>query len=239
MVKAPALSKRLTTVFEMTPYARTAADIGCDHAHLAINLYVSGRAGNVFASDIREGPIAAAKNNVLRCGCEDAVKTVLAPGLRGVINEDVDVYIISGMGGETIVSILDEYKSRFSAKETFILQPQSSIEDLREYLYKNGFNIEKERICEDAGHMYTVMRVSFDGKVREEDEVYLYIGRRAKEARDPLFGTLLRRRISEHERILSGLTDAKYEERAKKISKLIADMKVVLEEYEDDCKRNI
>lgn len=239
MIKAPALSRRLRTVFEMVPKCGTAADIGCDHAYLSINLYITGRAKRVYASDIREGPVAAARGNIARFECEENVKAVLAPGLTGVIDNDIDVYIISGMGGDTIVSILDEYKDRFSEKETFIIQPQSSVEDLRCYLYENGFVIEAERLCKDAGRLYTVMKVRFDGVKRSDDDVYYYIGRALIEGRDPLVSELTQRRIREHEKILSGLKSEKYKNRSDRVSKLICDMKLIMEEYESDSKANI
>ncbi|MBR2742426.1 MAG: SAM-dependent methyltransferase [Clostridia bacterium] len=234
MKKAPKLSERLKTVFDMTPKSAAAADIGCDHAQLAVNLYISGKAARVFASDIREGPLAAARANIARFGCEEGVRTVLAPGLTGVIGEGVKVFIIAGMGGETIAKIIDEYKARITNEQTFILQPQSSVEDLRRYLCENGFSIEEERLSRDAGHIYTAMRVRLTGVHLHCPEVYYYIGKRLVEERDALLSELLARRIREHEKIRAGLLRSGQTERARETEELIDAMKKLREEIQSE-----
>ncbi|MBQ3379896.1 MAG: SAM-dependent methyltransferase [Clostridia bacterium] len=230
MNMTPRLGKRLKTVFDMAPYAETAADIGCDHAQLAVSLYLSGKASHVFASDIREGPLRAARENLARFKCEAGVSTLLSAGLDGVIDKNVEVYIIAGMGGETIAEIIDAHKAAFTGRETFVLQPQSSVEDLRRYLYKNGFVIDDERLAFEQGHLYTAMRAHFSGSARECEEVYYYIGKQLFHNRDPLLFELIERRIREHEKIKDGLLRAGQNEKAHKTERLIEDMKKLLKE---------
>ena len=192
-------------VFDMTPECDAAADIGCDHALLSIALYMSGRAKRVIAGDVREGPLSAARRNIDAYGCADGVLTVLSFGLRGAMKYSPDAIIIAGMGGETIASILEEYADRFSGSETFVLQPQSSAEDLRRYLYGRGFEITSERLCIDGGHLYIAMSAKFTGRKEAPEEVFYYIGRELVKGRDPLAGEFIKRRIREHEKILAGL----------------------------------
>lgn len=222
---APTLTERLKTVFDMAPAAASAADIGCDHAQLAINLYVRGKAERVYASDIRPGPLSSARENIRRFGCEGAIETVLAPGLDGVIDAGVEVYIIAGMGGETVAAILDAHKARFTGRETFVLQPQSSVEDLRRYLYENGFLIEDERLAAEGERIYCAMRARFTGERRECEEVYYYIGKRLAENGDPLLLRLIEKRMREHEKIRAGLICSGQRERAAEIERLTDAMK--------------
>jgi tRNA (adenine22-N1)-methyltransferase len=238
-IKAPRLSDRLLGVLSMVPECETAADIGCDHAKLAISLIMRGHAKRVFASDVREGPLLAAVRNIEKYGCAGKVSTVLAPGLDGVIKFQVQVYIIAGMGGEMIASILDKHRDMFTSGNTFVLQPMSSVEDLRRYLYKTGFFIEDELLCTASGRLYSVIRAKYDGVQRSDDQVYFYIGRRLIENRDPLLLRLIDARISEHEKILQGLSDEKYKQRALMISALIDDMKRIKEEIYCESRRDI
>ena len=57
-----------------------------------------------------------------------------------------------------------------------VLQPQSHAEILRDFLIKNGFCIEKETVCEDAGRLYCVMSVYYCGDKREYPPYYEYYG---------------------------------------------------------------
>ena len=57
-----------------------------------------------------------------------------------------------------------------------MLQPQSHAEILRRYLIANGYRIERENVCEDAGRLYCVMSVYYDGKECTYPGHYEYYG---------------------------------------------------------------
>lgn len=48
------LSKRLLKIAEMVPKDATVADIGCDHAYLAIYLVLTGKTNKAIVTDIRK-----------------------------------------------------------------------------------------------------------------------------------------------------------------------------------------
>ena len=137
----PPLNNRLASIVDMVKPCSIAADIGCDHAYVSIHLYYKGLANIIYASYIKPGPIETAKKNIEKYQCQNHIKTLLAGGLDGVIEKGVETYIIAGMGGEMIAKILNQYKDKFSKNDRFILQPMSSIEDLRMYLYQHEFVI--------------------------------------------------------------------------------------------------
>ena len=56
-----ALSKRLLALYEMVKPGSVAADIGCDHAQLAIASVQNGISDNVYVSDLRSSHLATAK----------------------------------------------------------------------------------------------------------------------------------------------------------------------------------
>jgi len=62
------LSPRLAAVAGLVPAGVRAADIGCDHGYLSLHLTESGIAAHCIASDVREGPLSAARENVRAAG---------------------------------------------------------------------------------------------------------------------------------------------------------------------------
>jgi hypothetical protein len=58
------------------------------------------------ASDIGEGPAAAARRTVTGAGLETAISVRVGDGLDPVSPDEVDDIVIAGMGGETIAEIL-------------------------------------------------------------------------------------------------------------------------------------
>lgn len=166
------LDNRLTAAYELCREGKIAADIGCDHAQLACCLALN-KSSLVIASDLREGPLEAARSTVSRSGAEN-VRLVLADGLDGV--DYADDVIICGMGGELIADIAE--RCRFKNKETrFILQPMTKADVMRRRLYGAGFDLLEERTAVDGERVYSVMLWRYTGISREIDEVEALCGK--------------------------------------------------------------
>ena len=148
-------------------------DVGTDHAFLPIYLVQNQIVEKAIASDIRKGPLQAAEQNILRAGLSDKIQTILSDGLEHVPPENLTAISIAGMGGETIIHILENCP--FSLKNiNLILQPMTKAELLREWLYQNGFEIQKEICIPDKKFLYAVMQVSYTEirRVPEIQEIY-------------------------------------------------------------------
>ena len=61
------LTKRLNCILNYVN-CKVAADVGTDHAYIAVELIKSGKAEKVIASDINEGPLNIAKSNIIKEG---------------------------------------------------------------------------------------------------------------------------------------------------------------------------
>ncbi len=167
----PELSPRLKTAADMCRKNTVIADVGTDHALLAC--FLAGGAKAVIASDVREGPLDAARRNIERFGVKN-VSVVKSDGLDNIPFAD-DV-VICGMGGELIADIV--LRCRFVTENThFILQPMTKPDELRKRLYSGGFEITKEHVCRDAGRLYTVMSARYTGERRETDELFALTGK--------------------------------------------------------------
>ena len=155
------ISPRLLAFADLVPPCRRAADVGCDHGYLAIHLLQSGKAESVIASDIHEGPLQSALHNAVRYGVREKMSFYLSDGVRK-IPRDFDCLICAGMGGDTMVSILEAAPWLRSGQYTLILQCQSKTPLLRRYLSGNGWAIDRETILRDGKFLYTVIRALWD-----------------------------------------------------------------------------
>ncbi len=170
------LSKRLSAVATLIKDNKITADIGTDHASLPIYLVNQGRAKKVYASDINEGPLKIAKKNIDEAGLIDKIDVFLSDGLKNV-PKDAEEIAIAGMGGKLISIILDDAPFTKDKNVGLILQPMSDAKSLRRYLYENGYKIVKEFAFEDAGHLYSVLRVEYDGTPLTPTEAMCRVGK--------------------------------------------------------------
>lgn len=166
------LSPRLQTAADLCRRGVTVCDVGTDHAYLACYLAQNG-AKQVIASDVREGPLEAARRTIAQQGVSN-VAAVLSDGLEKI--DYADDVVICGMGGELIAKIISG--CRFLSEDTrFILQPMTKVEVLRRELYAGGFEIVEERTAREGGRLYTVMLVKFTGIIQQPDELFCLCGK--------------------------------------------------------------
>jgi len=170
------LSPRLKAAADEVRCGKKIADIGTDHAHLPIYLVENGICTSAVGSDLREGPIANAKINIANAGLSDRIQLRLASGLDKISPDEADDIIIAGMGGILISELIEKADWLKDKEKHLVLQPQSHAEILRSYLIQNGYRIEKENVCEDAGRLYCVMSVYYDGEERTYPAHYEYYG---------------------------------------------------------------
>lgn len=160
----PVLRARLSAVFDSVRRGSIAADVGTDHAHLPIALCLSDVCPRVIASDVRDGPIASARENIEKYGLGDRITVVKTDGLHGIERYVPDDILISGMGGELIARILSEAEFIKQKGKRLVLQPQTHPEEVRRYLTENGFRIVEERLALDDGdRLYQIIVAEYDG----------------------------------------------------------------------------
>ena len=158
------LSPRLMTCASFIHPGDRVADVGCDHGYLSIYLVQNGIADYVCASDLREGPLDAARKNAVKFGVSDKMDFVCADGLTGIDPEKVDTIICCGMGGDLIRKIIEKSPWVRNEKYTLILQPQSGQSEFRKWLTGEGFSILEEQPVFDDRFIYFSMKVRFTGE---------------------------------------------------------------------------
>lgn len=100
------LNQRLQACAAWIADGKTVCDVGTDHAYLAAELLRKERCQHVIASDIGEGPLQTARRTLEQAGLLQRATLLLSDGLEQVDGTDVSHVVIAGMGGETIIHIL-------------------------------------------------------------------------------------------------------------------------------------
>lgn len=170
------LDARLRCIAELVRPGNRLIDIGSDHAHLPVSLVREGRCPSAIATDVREGPLCNARQNVEAAGLATRIELRLGDGLQPVRPQEGDTLVVAGMGGENIAQILAHCPWVKDAHYQLLLQPMTRPELLRKYLFQNGFAIESEQIVPDGPHDYTVLSVSYTGAQPVDDPVQWVLG---------------------------------------------------------------
>lgn len=155
------ISKRLLCCAALITPGSRVADIGTDHGYLSIYLLKNNLADRVVAADLRQKPLENARQNARRFGVAEQLTLVLSDGLREIDPAWADTIVCAGMGGDLIAQILNDAPWLQDPSYTLILQPQSTVHELRRWLAASGFAVEQERLVRDGGFLYPVMRLRY------------------------------------------------------------------------------
>ena len=202
------LTPRLRMVGKLIPAGVRLTDVGTDHAYLPAALIGEGKIPSAIAADLRQGPLARAKETVRQAGLTGKVAFRLCDGLSGIRPDETDAVAIAGMGGETIAAILSAALWTRERGTPLILQPMSSMPDLRGWLQANGFCIEEERLAKEGDTLYTALLVRA-GEMPPLSPAELWAG---KNNSDPLRGEWLDMWIARTGRALEGMARSRGEE---------------------------
>lgn len=202
------LSHRLRLIADLVPQGARLADIGTDHAYLPVWLLLEGRIPSAIAADLREGPLARARETAGHYGVTDKISFRLCDGLTGIRAEEADVISIAGMGGETIAAILEQ--APWTRMRQMLLQPMTSFPDLRLWLQEHDYTIEKESICREGKRLYSVWSV-MGGSMPPLSPAELWAGRQSG---DPLRAGYLAFMREKVKNALAGQLSAREPDRA-------------------------
>lgn len=151
------LSPRLAAVARRVPAGAVAADIGTDHARLPIYLVASGRCPRAIAVEAAPGPYSRARTHLRAARVEHLVDLRLADGLGGIEPGEAGALIIAGLGGTTMVDILNRRPEVAASIPLWIFQPASASHRIRRFCADNGWPIADEDLVEDRGRIYEVI----------------------------------------------------------------------------------
>ncbi len=168
------INRRLKKVAEFVPSDCSFLDVGCDHALLDIYLYKDKEKNfrKVVASDNKQGPLDKAYINIKKEKLENKIELRLGDGLD-VYTEDIDTVVISGMGGRSMIGIFKNHLEYLDNLKTIVLSPNNYQIDVKMFLVKNGFYIDKEFLVKEGKIIYQVIRF-VKGKKRYSYRQYFF-----------------------------------------------------------------
>ena len=179
------INNRLKMVGDLVEEDSLTMDVGCDHALLSIYLVLKKKQKRAIASDIKEGPLESAKENIKRYQVEEQVELRLGDGLS-TYTEDIDTVTISGMGGRTMIGIFKRNMKITKKLKTIIASPNHYQTDVREFFTSIGFRIVDETLVKEGKVIYQIMkftkgrsklskREKFFGPILLQKKGYLFI----------------------------------------------------------------
>lgn len=213
------LSKRLAAIASLVPEGGGVADVGTDHGFIPVWLCQRGKNFPIFAGDINAEPLERAALTLSEYGTSEEIKLFQSDGLLGFDGSLVSSIVIAGMGGETIISILENAPWTKAPGITIIMQPMTKSPELRRWLFENGYIITSERLVED-GKIYELFS-AVGGKDKTYSPAEFYIGHTELIKDDKLFAARLAELLFKLRRASEGLSRSNRKDKAARLAELI------------------
>ena len=232
------LSKRMQAVADMVTPGNIAADIGTDHAYIPIYLIENNISPKVFALDVNKGPLDIAAEHVSTYDFNDRIILRLSDGLNALNEKEAETVIIAGMGGALEIRIISSKMNVVNSLKELVLQPQSELKKVREFLIEEGFYIKEENMVLDEGKYYPMMKVippSAGLKNEIWSDVELYYGKHLLKSKNDVLQEFILKELSIKEDILCKLINGdkiKYSKRIEELKEEINICKKGLKYYE-------
>ena len=197
------------------------ADVGCDHGYLAIEALKKG-VPFVQLIDNKEGPLNVAISNLKKYNYSSKSKFTLSSGLLD-LDQKVTCVAILGMGGELISQILEDGKTKSNNVQKFILEANTKISFLREYLFNNNYEIISEKIVKENNKYYELILCKKTNVSIKYDIYDLMFGPVLRKEKSPLFIEKWTKVLNDYKRIIekSSLKPIKLIEECKMIEDVL------------------
>lgn len=227
--KLPVIDDRLWSCASFVRPGSVICDVGTDHAYIPVYLVKRGTVPFAVATDINEGPLAAARKNADAYGVSNMIHFIKADGLQfeNIEQYNISDILICGMGGELIRDIIGACPYTKNGNVRLILQPMTQVNLLRSFLFENGYEEVDGTVSESAGKIYQTIVCEYTGKNTSCRDSELYCGVSEGIRGCDLYGKLIDKYISkftfEKEGRIKGSLDVSAEE------KLICELKEIKE----------
>jgi len=198
------LSKRLQAVADLVSEGQIVADVGTDHGYIPIYLLESGKCERAIAMDINKGPLLRAKEHIAEHGLDAKIEVKLSDGVEALSVGACDCVVVAGMGGALAVKIIEEGQAVFKSLREFVLQPQSELAKVRQYLWENEYCVTAEDMVLEDGKFYPMMKVK-NGASEDYTQIELRYGKCLLMQKHPVLKQFLEKEVQTKEAILNNL----------------------------------
>lgn len=222
------LTERLLKIASLVDKGKKIADIGTDHGYIPVYLLNENIVDYAILADINKGPLENARKEVNRNKLNNKVDLRLGSGIEVLKKGEVEEIIIAGMGGSLINEILMANEEVSHSAEKLILQPMQNQEDLRRFLYTNGYEIIDEHLVREDRRIYEIIECRYTGEKTQRENIYYEVSEKLIEKKDVLLKEFIEAKIKECNNILNKLNQ--------KESESIEKRKLVVEKRLNDLK---
>ena len=212
-------NKRIEAISQLIDNDESVIDIGCDHGFLAKMLRTKGNNKLIICSDNKIGPLNNARNNLIGY---DNIYFELTDGVDN-IDTVCDVCVLAGMGHNTVISIIENNENYFRNCKKIIIQVNSVVAQMRQYLSNHKFQIIDE--CMVYDYKYYQIMVVKSGQ-QQLNELQIEFGPVLLEKKGDVFLQCYQKQLSHFQSLLSTLPE-NHPDRSQ-LSKKIEQIKSVL-----------
>jgi tRNA (adenine22-N1)-methyltransferase len=209
-IQSMKISKRLKHIIALVPKDARLADIGSDHAFVPIKLAQTGQIDFAIASEVAAGPLDISKENIAAQGVSAKVQTRLGSGFDPFTPADkLNTFVIAGMGGELITSLLEAADFALLQPATLILEPNNQEHLVRQWLNQHQMAISQEEIVAEDNHYYEIIVARYQAEVKPLSATDLQFGPRLRRQKSAVFVDKWTHRLQVDEQVLAQLSAAK------------------------------
>ena len=163
---------RLEEIINLVEDNSIVADIGTDHGIVPYELIKSNKAKKVIASDISEKSLDKLREKLDYLDEPEKIILNVSDGLDNLNEYQVDTIIISGMGGNLIVDILNKNIEVAKSANCLILGANNSLSVLRKFLHDNSFEIIEEVDLFENDKYYQIIKIKVGKQLFSNDYEY-------------------------------------------------------------------
>ena len=193
-------NKRIEAISQLIDNDESVIDIGCDHGFLAKMLRIKGNNKLIICSDNKIGPLNNARNNLIGY---DNINFELTDGVDN-IDTVCDVCVLAGMGHNTVISIIENNENYFRNCKKIIIQVNSVVAQMRQYLSNHKFQIIDE--CMVYDYKYYQIMVVKTGQ-QQLNELQIEFGPVLLENKGEVFLQCYQKQLSHFQSLLSTLPE--------------------------------
>lgn len=205
------LTSRLAKIADNIPRGTMIADIGTDHAYLAVYLVEQGICPGAVVGDLNQGPVESAESTVKAYRLENKIDIRQGDGLKILRPGEVDLVVLAGMGNNLIINILKDSPELLNSLKHLVLQPNKNPGDVRAWLAKNKWGIVQEELVEDRNKLYTIITFEPGKGFFPQDLFEMELGPcLLQNLCNPLVLKLLKKEEKKYSNILKGLSRSFY-----------------------------
>lgn len=162
------MTERLDKIFAVLPKCKTFLDVGCDHGYVSYAMLVGGKCERVVFTDVSAACLVKAEKLLGKFVKTGKAKGFVTDGFFGTENENADLALIAGMGGEEIINILSAAKK---LPDNLCFQPMKNSDKVRAYAVNSGYKAITDVTFKAGKKFYDIMLFTRGSDVYTEKEI--------------------------------------------------------------------